>query len=998
MASFWNKTRRPRARGARASARPLRRVRFEALEDRQMLSGPMITNIFADNRGQIVLTAGQTLNRNTVNASSVSVTTAGADALFGTSDDVQQTIAVTVDSSSTQITIQANLTPDTRYRVRLDSSIIVDLLGRRLDGEFNGAGRATGDGTEGGDLVFFTKPSVQPIARFDTVVGFMDVELFQQTKAISVANFLRYANSLRYDNSIIHRSVNTPTPFIIQGGGFQANAGFDGIRADAPIVNEPGVSNTRGTLAYAKFPNDPNSATSQWFFNVGDNSGNLDSQNGGFTVFGRIVDDAGLQVMDRINGLMTINSSAVNPSLGELPVVRPVANPASVQPADTVVVRRVAIGMDLEATPPGQLPGNAFTFASGTGAVVTLFDLAGLGIPDPNAMIAVSFDGNKVKSIVLKDGMPAHGFGIAIGGARSVGSIVDKRRDAGDISFIVSNAPVGSISIRGSIGGANLNGFVVAGQQLPEDIDGDGLKSDLTAILLPQGSAPMVSVSGNVSGDIMAPGGVRGLRIDGSASGIDIMVGNNPSAAPRDRLSFSFGRVANSTISSEMALTSFTTAEWLGTGGVENRLSAPRIDMLKITGDKRRGIAGDFQANLTITGDSQLRPALGRALITGRVNSSVMNVTGAVGPFSARGGVIASSLDITGDLATFVAGDVSSFDLTVGGSLGSVKTAEWFGGVLVADSVRSVVTTGDRRTGSRGDLAIDMRINGSAAGPASINVISARGDITNVDWMIQGSARSIVAKGRISAATINLQGDLPKFSGGAVTATNLVTTGAINKVVVTSWDGGQINPSGRIISLVARGDRRAGDNGDFHADIIADTIGSIRIAGDLSTSLVRTLGDPRRVNQGIGRMTVGGVIEQTQIRARTDIGSIRAAGMSNSLVYCAVFLSVNQFPDNGSQVDQPRHIGSIMLRPPADALFSFSNSYIVTGALDRADLGRIGGTNYGTPFGVAARSFGSLQYQTDAASVRYRSATDVTPPPFEDFQVRFNYAAPSTTA
>jgi len=51
----------------------------------------------------------------------------------------------------------------------------------------------------------------------------------------------------------------------------------------------------------AKLPDDPDSATNQWFFNVDDNSSNLDSQNGGFTAFGRIINQAGLDLMDQIN-------------------------------------------------------------------------------------------------------------------------------------------------------------------------------------------------------------------------------------------------------------------------------------------------------------------------------------------------------------------------------------------------------------------------------------------------------------------------------------------------------------------------------------------------------------------------------------------------------------------------------------------------------------------------------------------------------------------------
>jgi len=49
----------------------------------------------------------------------------------------------------------------------------------------------------------------------------------------------------------------------------------------------------------AKLEDDPDSATSQWYVNLVDNSDNLDHQNGGFTVFGHVVE--GMEtVVDRI--------------------------------------------------------------------------------------------------------------------------------------------------------------------------------------------------------------------------------------------------------------------------------------------------------------------------------------------------------------------------------------------------------------------------------------------------------------------------------------------------------------------------------------------------------------------------------------------------------------------------------------------------------------------------------------------------------------------------
>ena len=67
---------------------------------------------------------------------------------------------------------------------------------------------------------------------------------------------------------------------------------FPPITANGPVINEPGVSNTLGTTSRAKqFPTTSNSATDEFFFNLGDNSSNLDSQNGGFTVFGQVMEN-----------------------------------------------------------------------------------------------------------------------------------------------------------------------------------------------------------------------------------------------------------------------------------------------------------------------------------------------------------------------------------------------------------------------------------------------------------------------------------------------------------------------------------------------------------------------------------------------------------------------------------------------------------------------------------------------------------------------------------
>jgi cyclophilin family peptidyl-prolyl cis-trans isomerase len=164
----------------------------------------------------------------------------------------------------------------------------------------------------------------------------------------TVENFLRYieytdpdTNEVirRYDNTFIHRSISG---FIIQGGGFAYTpdpAGEDFARDMSEVVidktaggqdkivqNEFDVSrsNVRGTVAMAKVGGDPDSATSQWFINIGDNAGNLDNQNGGFTVFGRVIgmtaSNGGTTVADEIAELETVDKSDVHSAFTNLPL------------------------------------------------------------------------------------------------------------------------------------------------------------------------------------------------------------------------------------------------------------------------------------------------------------------------------------------------------------------------------------------------------------------------------------------------------------------------------------------------------------------------------------------------------------------------------------------------------------------------------------------------------------------------------------------------------
>ncbi len=168
------------------------------------------------------------------------------------------------------------------------------------------------------------------LAQFRTPIGTLDVELYDQDKPITVRNFIRYVQAGAYTNMFLHRWV---PGFVIQGGGFFVTNRFTAptipnVRTFAPILNEYNgdarFSNLYGTIAMAKLGGDPNSATSQWFFNLANNAANLDTQNGGFTVFGRVI--GGTNVLNRFNSTTTNNgvfsANIDNGALSQLPVLK----------------------------------------------------------------------------------------------------------------------------------------------------------------------------------------------------------------------------------------------------------------------------------------------------------------------------------------------------------------------------------------------------------------------------------------------------------------------------------------------------------------------------------------------------------------------------------------------------------------------------------------------------------------------------------------------------
>jgi cyclophilin family peptidyl-prolyl cis-trans isomerase len=216
------------------------------------------------------------------------------------------------------------------------------------------------------------------------------LELFDDEAPLTVQNFLRYATNPNtaqdFVNTFFHRSV---PGFVVQGGGFAVDGPT--IQTHIPVGLEvhnefsPTRSNLRGTIAMAKTGLSPNTATSEWFVNLADNSANLDNQNGGFTVFGRVIQ--GMDLMDKI---ATLPRSNLGGALTDTPLQNynsdpdnnPLTPPPAPKPANLITIKSTTV------TPP--VPGNA------TGLSFSVVSVTDASTGQPSDVLTATVAGTKL--------------------------------------------------------------------------------------------------------------------------------------------------------------------------------------------------------------------------------------------------------------------------------------------------------------------------------------------------------------------------------------------------------------------------------------------------------------------------------------------------------------------------------------------------------------------------------------------------------------------------
>jgi peptidyl-prolyl cis-trans isomerase A (cyclophilin A) len=489
-------------------------------------------------------------------------------------------------------------------------------------------------------------------------LGNIDLQMFDNGAPRSVANFLNTVNTHKYDNTIIHRSepgrAPNPVPFVIQGGGFQPS-GTDISPTGTPTVpNEFNSvrSNLRGTIAYAKLGNDPNSATTEFFVNLNDNSTILDPQNGGFTVFAKVLGN-GMSVADAIAALPRVNATNVNPpntgAWNHLPVTN-ITSPALTPldpttesgPAQTPAQSQMVILNSATVTGSTLVPITYAVTSSDPGLVNPTVSGSTLVLNHSatragTATITITAtESNNPTPVVSTFDVTVTGNSVPIGDGANAQTIV----------YTDGDGTIGTVKIKG--GSANVQ---FAGTGITKTVSGTtmtvaGTGLEIAEIAL-SGSNPSVTITTAGNGDgrvvvnaINSTPAVKsfigkGVVLKG-ASKLDNGVGkldvartegatitiNRGGEARLQDAAITIGDAVDTDITSQQPIKLLKLNSWGGTDANADTITTPALRGIKAT--------GDYTGDLVLSGNGQAvgKPVLGNVNIGGVLGAGTWTVTG----------------------------------------------------------------------------------------------------------------------------------------------------------------------------------------------------------------------------------------------------------------------------------------------------------------------------------------------------------------------------------
>jgi peptidyl-prolyl cis-trans isomerase A (cyclophilin A) len=645
------------------------------------------------------------------------------------------------------------------------------------------------------------------VVQFNSSLGTFYVELFNQATPITVNNFLNYVNFGFYSNSFIHRSVAN---FIVQGGGFieQPPPPFSITNvtnlSGAGIQNEPLFSNTRGTIAMAKIGGNPNSATNQWFFNLGDNSANLDNQNGGFTVFGRVLGD-GMDIIDAIAAIPTydLRTMLSNSAMGELPLIDYTQGqtPVHAQLVSFTSIRVVSpVTYSIVSFDDSPIWNLADTNNDGQQDGVTIdaqgnlqLRLSGMAGSAKVRIRATDLFGGTIEDEFTIRVAPASG---QMGVRDENGRVIRVQlRGPGGFSVVqndLNGSAIESVNVVGSTLGSVLSiapvkkGFVTLG-----DINIVG--STVAGLTVGGSMFRLAMTRVDLAGDLTITGVVRHIAFRDVTDGSIIISGTG--STPADAVVIRLRDVSESSIVSQIPIRMLRLAGWTDADETPDTVTAPTLTDLHVKGARKRGVAGDFQAGLTLNGTARAITAVSQA-------GKTFTVAGDRRPHFPVG----STVTVTGSAGNDGTYTIAAAALTAGNTV-----------IQVQQDIPSAVVGGTIRSGPELPVLDRVRV---------------RGDVSDASWILHGMVGRIDVKGQVENLILRAARSLNIFRAARLLG-SMLFVGVKDTVTSLPDDAGDFRPGSGLMPFIGSvrvpGFKRSTDPAFVDSMIAAPDVGFVNL-------------------------------------------------------------------------------------------------------------------------------------------------------------------------
>jgi len=783
------------------------------------------------------------------------------------------------------------------------------------------------------------------IAHFHTTQGDFDIALSDNVTPITVANFLHYVNSGELNHTIFSRSV---PGFVEQLGGYSINRLGAHIPVQPPIPTEFNtanpVHNVRGTVAMALSGGSNNTAQSEWFVNLADNSANLDTQSGGFTVFGNVIGN-GMSVLDKIAALPTasIAKNTGNGALTDVPLQgynstrKPAApiffgNLVQVISATSRPAMTYTVSSDNPSLVQPILNGRSVTFsyrAGGSGvANITVTGTSTTDGSTVNTTFAVTVP-TASGGLQANPDTPTNVFLNTPAHLQPLANDTDSASAINPATLIITTQPAHGTAVVDTTTGT-ITYTPVANYTGPDTLqytvrDLANTASTPTAVSFTVGAAPVTTTVGTAT--------VRTMtwhEPDGTTAHLSIAGGT------------AIVTFASSDVQTTLSGTDVTVT---GTGAT--------VTGITITNTAKR------EATLTITasGGSDGLATVGGIQDSGPVASIIapaVNLTGALNVASLAALTLGNS---TGALITFGAGRVPTVvsintatdtSIVTTGTISSLRTKRWASTDGIADTISS---SSIGTLSAAGEFAATLQLGSTSMALRSASV---GGSLTGGAWSVTGSVGNLTAASAAvtwalvagdSIGNVHIKADLP----GAITARY-----GMGSLVVGGNHSAALNISSGSVSAIRVG---GGETGD----VTATHIGTFTVGGDLADTILANSPVAKGVNN-IGLLNVRGAINNTIINSTGSIGTIIANRLVGSQVYANIApgpIAANALPAIASDAGAGQ-INLVRLGAGSAANPSFSNSKISANTITTEILGVVQNDNAGAPEGTAAVKFGSI--------------------------------------